>query len=130
MAIERKSELRTVEILFNQGSLVSIQSTFFERLEEDGAVVPGTFNNRVAPFDPESAEGKQIVEMLGAGALAGIKAKDEALQAAYQELDLMRTQLANRDGGLQQQLDAALAESNRLKKQISDFTAAIQPSQG
>ena len=123
MAIERKSELRTVEILFNEGSLVSIQSTFFERLEEDGAVVPGTFNNRVAPFDPESAEGKQVVAMLGAGALAGIKAKDEALAEAYAELNDLRAKLTVHDD-LQLKLNVTTADLTSLRGKLAALNIA------
>ena len=130
MAITEKSDLRLAELIFSNGALASIQLTYFDRLEKDGTPIPGTFNNRIVALDPTTEDGKKVVALIGEAAIAGIEEKDEALQAAYQELDLLRTQLANRDGGLQQQLDAALAESNRLKKQISDFTAAIQPSQG
>lgn len=125
MAIERKSELRTVEILFNEGSLVSIQSTFFERLEEDGAVVPGTFSNRVALFDPESAEGKQVVYLIGEAAIAGIEEKDKALNEAYATITTLRGQLKPLED-TQLQLITAQSEVARLREQIKALAATSQ----
>ena len=118
MAIKRKSDLRTAELLFNDGALVSIQLTYFERLAEDGVVVPGTFNNRVAPFDPTTDDGKKLIDLIGEAALAGIEAKDKALAEAYAERDDLRSKL-NKHDALQSQLDTATAALAELRGKLA-----------
>lgn len=123
MAIERKSDLRIAELLFNDGALVSIQLNYFERLEENGEVVPGTFNNRTVPIDPSTEDGDKVIKWIGAQVHAGLEAKDKALAEAYAELNDLRAKLTVHDD-LQLKLNVTTAELTSLRGKLAALNIA------
>ena len=125
MAITEKSDLRLAELIFSNGALASIQLTYFDRLEKDGAPIPGTFNNRIVALDPTTEDGKQVVALIGEAAIAGIEEKDKALSEAYATITTLRDQMKPLED-TQLQLIAAQSEVARLREQIKALATTSQ----
>jgi hypothetical protein len=121
MAIKRKSELRTVTIILNDGALSSIQGETFDWIEDDGVVVPGTQSTTLAVLEPDSKEYKTLGKILGDAALAGIVEKDSALQEAYAERDTLRVKHQHADE-LQIKLTNTEARLEKLKTKLAAVT--------